>query len=86
MFIQTFLHGNPTCSVNDNKLILNASIKYNLEIKRLGGLIFKVKESWSMLICQNGITSASFFIINLFIFTIIIIIAVIIIINLSSLS
>ena len=28
--IQTFLHGNPTYSTSDNKLILDASIKYIL--------------------------------------------------------
>ena len=32
--IQTFLYGNPTSSVNDNKLITDASIKYILETKR----------------------------------------------------
>ena len=32
--ISTFLYGNPTYSVNNNKLILDASIKYILEIKR----------------------------------------------------
>ena len=31
---QTFLYGNPTYSVNDNKLILDASIKCILETKR----------------------------------------------------
>ena len=38
--IQMFLCGNSTYSVNDNKLILNASIKYILENKRLDGPIF----------------------------------------------
>ena len=38
--IQTFPYGNPTYSVNDNKLILNASIKYILEAKRFEGPIF----------------------------------------------
>ena len=38
--IQTFLYGNPTYSVNDNKLILDASIKYILETKRFEGPIF----------------------------------------------
>ena len=38
--IQTFLYGKPNYSVNDNKLILDASIKYILEIKRLEGPIF----------------------------------------------
>ena len=38
--IQTFLYGNATFSVNDNKLILDASIKYILETKRFGGPIF----------------------------------------------
>ena len=38
--IQTFLYGNPTYSVNDNKLILDASIKYILETKRFDGPIF----------------------------------------------
>ena len=46
--IQTFLYGNSTYSVNDNKLILDASIKYILETKRFDGPIFQVKESWSM--------------------------------------
>ena len=32
--IQTFLYGNSTYSVDDNKLILDASIKYILETKR----------------------------------------------------
>ena len=36
----TFLYGNPTYSVNDNKLILDASIKYILETKRFEGPIF----------------------------------------------
>ena len=38
--IQTFLYGNPTYSINDNKLILDASIKYILETKRFEGSIF----------------------------------------------
>ena len=38
--IQTFHYGNPTYSVNDNKLILDAVIKYILETKRFDGLIF----------------------------------------------
>ena len=38
--IQTFLYGNPTYSVNDNKLILDASTKHILETKRFDGLIF----------------------------------------------
>ena len=38
--IQTLLYGNPTCSVNDNKLILDASMKYILETKRFDGPIF----------------------------------------------
>ena len=38
--IQTFLDGNPTCSVNDNRLILDGSIKFILETKRFGGPIF----------------------------------------------
>ena len=38
--IQTFLYGNPTYSINDNKLILDASIKYILETKRFEGPIF----------------------------------------------
>ena len=37
--IQTFLYGNPTYSIND-KLILDASIKYILETKRFDGPIF----------------------------------------------
>ena len=38
--IQTFFYGNPTYSVNNNKLILDASIKYTLETKRFDGPIF----------------------------------------------
>ena len=38
--IQTFLYGNPSYSINDNKLILDASIKYILETKRFEGPIF----------------------------------------------
>ena len=38
--IQTFLYGHSTYSVNDNKLILDASIKYILETKRFDGPIF----------------------------------------------
>ena len=38
--IQIFLYGNPICSVNDNKLIPNASLKYILETKRFDGPIF----------------------------------------------
>ena len=38
--IQTLLYGNPTCSVNDSKLILDASMKYILETKRFDGPIF----------------------------------------------
>ena len=38
--IQTFLYGNPSYSVSDNKLILDASIKYILETKRFEGPIF----------------------------------------------
>ena len=38
--IQTFIYGNPTSSVNDNKLILDASIKYILETKKFDGPIF----------------------------------------------
>ena len=38
--IQTFLYGNPSYSVNDNKLILDASIKYILETRRFEGPIF----------------------------------------------
>ena len=38
--IQTFLYGNPTFSVNDNKLILDASTKYILETKIFEGPIF----------------------------------------------
>ena len=53
--IQIFLYGNSTYSVNDNKLILDASIKYNLETKRFDIPIFQVKEPWSMHNCQDGI-------------------------------
>ena len=38
--IQTFLYGNPTYSVNDKKLILDASVKYILETKRFDWWIF----------------------------------------------
>ena len=38
--IQTFLYDNPTYSVNDDKLILNASMTYILETKRFDGPIF----------------------------------------------
>ena len=38
--IQGFLYGNSTYSVNDNKLILDASIKYILEPKRFDEPIF----------------------------------------------
>ena len=38
--IQTFLYGNPSYSVSDNKLILDASIKYIVETKRFDGPIF----------------------------------------------
>ena len=38
--IQTFLYGNPSYSVNDNRLILDASIKYILETKRFEAPIF----------------------------------------------
>ena len=54
--IQTLLCGNPTYSVNDNKLILDASIKYILETERFDGPIFWVKELWSIHSCQNGTT------------------------------
>ena len=35
--IQTVHYGKPTYSVNGNKLILNASIKYILKTKRFDG-------------------------------------------------
>ena len=38
--IQTFLNENSTFSVDDNKLTLDASIKYILETKRFDGSIF----------------------------------------------
>ena len=38
--IQGFLYGNSAYSVNDNKLILDASIKYILEPKRFDEPIF----------------------------------------------
>ena len=38
--IQTFLYRNPTYSVNDNKLIFDAGIKYISATKRFDGLIF----------------------------------------------
>ena len=37
---KTFLYGNPAYFVNDNKLILDASIKYILKTKRFDGPIF----------------------------------------------
>ena len=39
--IRTFLYENPTYSVNDNKLTLDASIKHILETKRFDGPISK---------------------------------------------
>ena len=38
--IQVFLYANSTYSVNDNKLILDANIKYILETKRFDRPIF----------------------------------------------
>ena len=38
--LKLFLYGNPTYSVNDNKLILDATLKYNLETSRFDGPIF----------------------------------------------
>ena len=38
--IQTFYYGNSTYSVNDKKLIFDASIKFILETKRFDGPIF----------------------------------------------
>ena len=38
--IETFLYGNPIYSVNDKKIILDASIKYILETKRFDVPIF----------------------------------------------
>ena len=38
--IQTFLYGNSPYSVSDNKLILDARIKYTLETKIFDGPIF----------------------------------------------
>ena len=52
--IQTFLYGNPTYSVNDNKLILDASIKYILETKDLTDQFSKLKNHGQCIICQNG--------------------------------
>ena len=52
--IQTLLYGNLTYSVNDNKLILDASIKSILETKRFDGPVLQVKESRSIHNCQNG--------------------------------
>ena len=52
--IQTFLYGNPTYSVNDNKLILDASIKYILETKRFDDQFSKLKSHGQCIICQNG--------------------------------
>ena len=52
--IQTFLYGSLTYSANDNKLILDASIKYILETKRFDRPILQVKESRSIHNCQNG--------------------------------
>ena len=39
-FSKTFLYRNPTYSVNDNKLIFDAGIKYISETKRFDVLIF----------------------------------------------
>ena len=39
--IQTLFYGNPTYSVTDKKLILDARIKYILETKRFDGPIFR---------------------------------------------
>ena len=38
--IQTFFYGNTVYSVNDNKFILDASIKYIMKTKRYDGFIF----------------------------------------------
>ena len=38
--IQTFIFGNPSYSVTDNKLILGVSVKYILETKRFEESIF----------------------------------------------
>ena len=48
-------------SVNDSKLILDASIKYILETKRFDGPVFQVKKSSSMHSCQNEATEGCFF-------------------------
>ena len=60
--IQAFVY-----SVNDNKFILYAIIKYILETKRFDGPTFQVKESWSMHSYHNGTNSASFLSINIII-------------------
>ena len=52
-------HGNPTYSFLNNKLILDAKIKYILETKRFDGPIFYVKESSSMYNSQNETTLIS---------------------------
>ena len=38
--LKLFLYGNPTYSANDNKLFLDATLKYNLETSRFDGPIF----------------------------------------------
>ena len=57
--MQTFLYGNPTYSVSDNKLNLDAIIKYIMESKRFDRPIFSVKESWPMHNRQNETPLAS---------------------------
>ena len=53
--IQNFLYGNPTYSVNDNK-IFNANVKCILQIKTLERPVLQVKEPWSVHSFQNRTT------------------------------
>ena len=59
--IKTFRYDNPAYSINDNKLIIDASIKYIFKNKRFGGPIFQVKELWLMHSCQNETTQLLFY-------------------------
>ena len=61
--IQTFLYGHLTYSFNNNKLILDAGMKYILEAKRLERPIFLVENSWSIHNCQCK-TCLKFFFFN----------------------
>ena len=61
--IQTFLYVHLTYSFNNNKLILDAGMKYILEAKRLERPIFLVENSWSTHNCQCK-TCLKFFFFN----------------------